>query len=107
MLWDGGTVWKQEGQTMLSCGTKVGGGGDVARGKKANLTLDEKRALRRLAKRGRAGATAREIGDSEDEGLEVGARLVKHKLVAVTRTNKFMLVKYVGSVVPGPIRWDD
>jgi hypothetical protein len=82
-------------------------GGEGAQGKKVNLTPDEGRALRRVAKHGRAGATAREIDDSEDEGLEVGARLVKHKLVAVTRTNRFMLVKYVGTGVPGPISWDE
>jgi len=83
------------------------GGGEVARGERVNLTPDERRALQRVAKHGRAGATAREIGDSEDEGLDVGVKLVKHKLVAVTRTNRFMLVKYVGTVVPGPISWDE
>jgi hypothetical protein len=72
-----------------------------------NLARDEKRALRRLAQRGRGGATAREIGDTEEEGLSVGARLVEFKLVTVTRTNRFVLVKYVGKSVSGPISWDE
>ena len=91
---------------MRSCRTKTTGG-EAARGKSVNLSPEERRALRRVAKRGRAGATAKEIGDSEDEGLSLGARLVQHKLVAVTRTNRFMLVKYVGTVVPGLISWDE
>jgi hypothetical protein len=91
---------------MRSCGTKTTGG-EPAQGKRVNLSPDERRALRRVAKHGRAGATAKEIGDSEDEGLAVGARLVRHKLVVVTRTNRFILVKYVGTVVPGPISWDE
>jgi hypothetical protein len=79
----------------------------MPRGSGVNLTLNEKRALRRLAKRGRAGATAREIGDTEEEGLSVGARLVRLKRAVVTRTNRFVLVKYAGQNVPGPIGWDD
>jgi hypothetical protein len=71
------------------------------------LSKEERRGLLRLAKRGRAGATAREIGDSEATGLSVGASLVKHKLATVTRTNRFMLVKYVGKRVSGAIEWDD
>jgi hypothetical protein len=97
----------QEDRAMRSCETKADGGGEATRAKRIKLTRDERRALRRVAKCGKAGATAREIGGSEDEGLEAGARLVKHKLVAVTRTNRFMLVKYVGTVVPGPISWDE
>jgi hypothetical protein len=98
---------KQTNRAMRRCEMKADGGGEGARGKRVNLTRDERRALRRVAKRGKAGAAAREIGDGEDEGLEVGARLVKHKLVAVTRTNRFMLLKYVGTGVPGPISWDE
>jgi hypothetical protein len=80
---------------------------EETRSKGLNHTRDERRALRRLAKRGRAGATAREIGDSEDEGLDVGARLVRLGRVAVTRTNRFVLVKYAGQSSPGPISWDE
>ena len=79
----------------------------MPRGREVNLTRDEKRALRCLAKRGRAGATAREIGDTEDGGLSMGARLVRLKLAVVTRTNRFVLVKYAGRSVPAPISWDE
>jgi hypothetical protein len=100
---------RQRCETEKRCGVveRWHGGGEAVRGKRVNLTPEERRALRRVAKHGRAGVTAKEIGGSEDEGMEVGARLTKHKLVAVTRTNRFMLVKYVGTVVPEPISWDE
>jgi hypothetical protein len=73
----------------------------------SKLSKEERRGLRRLAKRGRAGATAREIGDSEAAGLSVGASLVKHKLATVTRSNRFVLQKHAGNRVSGVIAWDD
>ena len=89
----------------MECRETKSSGGDATGAK--GVKPDERRALRRLAKRGKAGAPAREIGDSEDEGLDVGARLVRLKKVAVTRTNRFVLVKYVGQCVPEPISWDE
>jgi hypothetical protein len=75
--------------------------------KLSKLSKEERRGLRRLAKRGRAGATAREIGDGEAAGLSVGATLVKYELATVTRTNRFVLEKHAGKRVPGVIAWDD
>lgn len=71
------------------------------------LSADERRALRRLAKRGRAGATARDIADSEAAGVPIGATLVRLGLAVVTRGNRFVLAKYAGKAVPGATVWDD
>jgi hypothetical protein len=68
---------------------------------------DEQFALLVLAKRGRAGAAAREIANGEGAGLRIGAALVRHGLAEVTRDNRFMLARYAGKSVPKVIRWDD
>jgi hypothetical protein len=73
----------------------------------SNLSKEERRGLQRLAKHGRAGATAREIGDNEAAGLSVGAALVRLKLATVTRTNRFVMSEHVGKRVPAAIAWDD
>jgi hypothetical protein len=71
------------------------------------LTPSMVEVLRLLAKRGRAGATAKEIvaGD-EAAGLEIGVKLLSLKRVTVTRSNRFLLTKYADSI-PRPINWDD
>jgi hypothetical protein len=70
------------------------------------LSRDEQRGLRRLRKRGRAGATALELGESERAGLQLGARLVKLGLATVTRTNRFLLTKHLRTSVPAAITWE-
>ena len=70
------------------------------------LSRDEQRGLRRLRKRGRAGATALELGESELAGLQLGARLVKLGLATVTRTNRFLLTKHLRTSVPAAIAWE-
>ena len=71
------------------------------------LNADERRGLRRLAKRGRAGGTVRELANSEAAGVPIGATLVRLGLAVVTRDNRFVLAKYAGKAVPGAIAWDD
>jgi hypothetical protein len=70
------------------------------------LSRREQRWLRRLGKRGRAGATARELGGDEGTGLMVGSRLVKLGLATVTRNNRFMLTEHFGTTVPAVIAWE-
>ena len=68
---------------------------------------DERRALRRLVKRGRAGLTARELADNEAAGMLAGITLVWHGLAVVTRGNRFMAPQHAGKAVPDAIIWDD
>jgi hypothetical protein len=74
---------------------------------KRHLGADQRRALRQIQKRGRAGASAREIGETEAVGLRIGAKLVSLKLASVTRTNRFILPKWADVAVPPSITQDD
>ena len=71
------------------------------------LSKDERRAMRRLRKHGRAGATARELADSEEAGVLIGVTLMRLGLAVVTRSNHFVLAEYAHKVVPAAITWDD
>lgn len=64
------------------------------------LSKTDRRALRRITKRGRFGATAKEIGfrKMEAAGLATAMRLVRHGLVIATRENCFVLVKYASEI---------
>ena len=71
--------------------SEAGGGGPCCA-----LNKTDRRALRRITKRGRFGANAKEIGHRRTEaaGLATGTRLMRLGLVAVTRENNFVLKKY-------------
>ena len=73
--------------------SEAGGDGDGAR---CALSKSDRRALRRIGKKGRIGASAKEIGHRRMEaaGLATGTRLMRLGLVAVTRENNFVLKKY-------------
>ena len=60
------------------------------------LSKTDRRAMRRITKAGRTGASAKEIGfrRMENAGLATGARLMRLGLVVVTRENNFVLKKY-------------
>ena len=86
-------------------------GDHYARSRLGRLSKQQRRAVRggteRLAKHGRAGATAQELGGgNEREGLRMGVWLVQLGLAVVTRTNRFVLMNYAGKRVPNIIEWD-
>jgi hypothetical protein len=71
-------------------GSEAGGGGA-----NSGLSKAERRALRKIAIRGRHGATAREIMPmNETIGLAIAASLVRLKLVVVNNVNRFVLARY-------------
>ena len=69
---------------------------DDGDGARYALSKTDRRALRRITKRGPFGATAKEIGfrRMENAGLATGARLMRLGLVVATRENNFVLKKY-------------
>ena len=80
-------------------GREGGGGGG------ANFAL--KNALRKIAQRGHAGATATEINPDESVGLAIAAQLVRRKLIVATAGNRFVLTKYAEKIRPPSIADDD
>lgn len=70
------------------------------------LNSDEDRALQRLRNTGRGGAVARDLAKDERTGIQLGTRLVKLGLAAVTRSNRFVATEYVATRVPGAIAWE-
>jgi hypothetical protein len=80
---------------------------EVRGGSKRVLSKDQRRAMRRLRKHGRAGAMACELADSEAAGVPIGVTLVRLGLAVVTRGNRFVLAELAGKAVPDAITWDD
>jgi hypothetical protein len=76
-------------------------------GSKHVLSKDQRRAMRRLRKHGRAGAMACQLADSEAAGVPIGVTLVRLGLAVVTRGNRFVLAELAGKAVPDAITWDD
>jgi hypothetical protein len=87
-------------------------------------TRRQMRALHIIGRRGRAGASAFEIGNAivgrnvwpkrsvysvyeEQLGLEIGTGLVRTGLVTATRENRFILARYRGRSVPTGVEADD
>jgi len=73
------------------------------------LSKTDRRALRQIRRRGRAGATAKQIGyrKMEAAGLATGARLLRLGLVVVTSDNRFVLAKYAGEISANPFVADE
>jgi len=71
----------------------------------ANSAL--KNALRKITRRGRAGATAKEINPDESAGLALAAQLVRRKLIVATAGNRFILTKYAAAIRSEPFIADD
>lgn len=85
-------------------GSEAGDGANFA------LSKSDRRALLQIRRRGRRGATAKEIGHRriEDAGLAIGARLMRLGLVVVTPSNRFVLKKYKDEIKrSGPFVADD
>lgn len=80
---------------------------DMRDGAKHVLSKDQRRAMRRLRRHGRAGAMACELADSEAAGVPIGVTLVRLGLAVVTRGNRFVLAELAGKAVPDAITWDD
>jgi len=72
-----------------------------------HMAAEDRRALRQIQKHGRAGASAREIGETEVAGLRIGVKLVRLNLASVTRSNRFILTKWKNVAVPQNISADD
>ena len=68
---------------------------------------ENKRALRRLDKAGRAGLPAVDLANSEHEGLIVGCRLVAWGKATVTRDNRFILARKRSAAIPAAVEWDE
>ena len=75
-----------------------------------------KKALEAIERRGRAGASALEIGKAvakrrkwmsvhalEALGLKAATKLVHDELVTATRCNLFVATRYQGRYVPSPV----
>jgi hypothetical protein len=85
---------------------EAGGDGD---GANFALSKTDRRALRQISRRGRAGATARQIGyrTMEAAGLATGLRLLRMGLVIVTPDNRFVLAKYADEFRANPFVADE
>ena len=87
----------------------MGQGSEAGDGDGANsaLSKSQKNALRKISKRGRTGATAKEINVNEPSGLAIAADLVRLRLVVVNNANRFVLKQYKKEIRPEPIVADD
>jgi hypothetical protein len=85
--------------------SEAGGGGG---GADSGLRTAERRALRKIAKRGHHGATAHEIvPTNETSGLAIAAKLVRLNLVVANNANCFVLARYRNEIRPEPFVADD
>jgi hypothetical protein len=70
----------------------------IEMGNGIDLTKLESRALRRIARRGRRGASALELSGEEMAGLALASTLVKAGFVIATSSNRFVLAKYAADI---------
>jgi hypothetical protein len=101
-IWEKTTSRRARGKTVERQETV-----EMRGGSKHVLSKDQRRAMRRLRKHGRAGAMACELADSEAAGVPIGVTLVRLGLAVVTRGNRFVLAELAGKAVPDAITWDD